>query len=546
MDRPDTFAFEGRPTGAEFRKVCFETAGYLGRVVESTYGPYGMDKLLVDAWGDMSATNSGSRVLEMIDVDNPVAELLVEDCNLSEESGDGSTFAVILMAALLAEAETLLDRGLAPVTVVDGYTTAAEHARRALGDVAVDVTPDRTEAYALARTATAGRFTETDREHIRRVVLDVVDVLEPDCVSIDALEFEEDIRLGVDSTRTVQGAVVRSDVVDETMPQDVADASVLLLEEGIVPPRDRGDEETRVTVEAPTDYEAFLDHEQAAVARQADCVVDLGVDVVASQGHLHGPVVDRLRQADVLTIHELKDETFDRLRRAVGGETAISGEIPGTTLGRAGRITVTEIGAGSTPGIVFADCDTTEIATVVVNGGTTRVTAEARRAITQGVAAVAAAYEDPRVVPGGGAVEIEAARRVRDHIESGPASLAVGAFADALLAPVARLIKNAGYDPFDTVATLRTRHDDGQVDAGVDIETGGPMRAYERGVIEPVLVKRHAIQAATDAATTVLRIDGIVPMQGDGDAIGSGPGDGTDPEDAPDLSSGSMSGIGLG
>lgn len=536
------------PVETDGREEILAAGQHLGHIVESTYGPYGMDKLLVDAVGDMSATNSGSRILEMVEVTDPVARMVLEACTPAGEGGDGSTFSVLLAVELLDEATELIDRGVSPVTIADGYVRARDRAAAALEEVSVDVSPEREERYAIAKTATAGRFTELDREHLRRVVLDVVDVLRPEDVSTEALAFEEDIRLGIDSSRTVRGAVVRSEVVGEAAPDTVRDASVLLLEEGVVPVRDRGDDERLLTVDDPDDYEAFLEYDRETVVDRAQQVIDLGADVVVSTGHLHEYATDHLNRAGVLAVHELRNEQLDRIQRAVGGETTVSTAIPGTALGGAGQVTVSEIGSGTRPAVVFGDCDSTEIATVIVNGGTTRVTAEARRTIAQGVAAVAATYTDPRVVPGGGAAELEAARRVEAEAEGGVGSMAVRAYADALTAPVATLAANAGCDPIDVLATLRAHHDDGAVDAGVDVETGGTMRAYEMGVIEPVRSKRRAIRRATDIVTTLLRIDGILPMTGGDvmDTLGAKEAADADPGDRPDLSSGSKGGLGLG
>lgn len=508
-----------RLAGDEFRDKSFRAAQAVGQLLRETYGPYGRDKLLVDHLGTGYVSNQGSDILDRLHIDNPVAQLLVDTCEASERYADGSTFAVLLACELLEEADALLEQGLPPAEIVRGFDHARAAAERALADVAVPLELDDRERYALVSTATAGRFTEANVEHLRRVVLDAADVLGSD-VSLDRVHFEESIRLSLDSSRVVAGAVLRADPPHDDMPTDVVDARVLLLSDPVTrqkPSEMVGHE--NVTIHGEETVEGAVASTRRTFDERVQAITDTGADVVVCRGNLDDRVVTELASAGMLVFHEndVPQEDFERVHRAVGGSTAPPEDVESATLGYSGRVTVTNVGSGTKSGVLFADCDDSDTVSIVVHAGTASGSDQAKRVLKQGLGALAAAHEEPRAVPGGGAAEMEAARAVRDAASEvrSRGAVAVDAYADALESTVAQLVSNCGHSPLDGLPRLRSAHADGEVDAAVDVETGGLTSAYEQGIIEPYESKRLALGAGTDSAVSLLRVDAILPRVDD-------------------------------
>jgi len=500
----------------DFQQTAFEAIRALGDIVRATYGPHGRDKLMIDPYGDGFVSNQGSDILDRLDVRDPVGGMLVDACGDADRLPDGSTFAVLLATALIDEAESLVEDGVSPVTIARGYERAVGAAVEALEDVAIPLELTDRERYALVTTAINGRFVDSQIDHLRRVSLDAASVLAPD-VSLDKVHFEQDIRLGIDQSRVVQGAILRSNVPHDGMPRDIFDADVLLLSEPVArPDTDELLSVDGIDVSSPEAVDAVRESRDGYYEGALQAVCDSGADVVVCSGHLDGGPLATFADAGILALHEVKDEKFDRVQAAIGGDVVMPDGVADATLGHSGRVTVTDLGSGSIKGVLFADCPDTDLASVLVNAGTATGGDLTKRILKQGIGTLESAYTDPRVIPGGGAAELVGARGVGELATetSGKERLAVDAFADALEVPVAQLIRNSGYDPLDVLPRLRSEHGAGDRDAALDVDTGGLTSAYETGIIEPIGIKRLALDIATEFTMSVLRTDAILPRTG--------------------------------
>ncbi|WP_101296157.1 TCP-1/cpn60 chaperonin family protein [Halegenticoccus soli] len=526
--------------GDAFRENSFQAARALGQLLRTTYGPCGRDKFLIDHLGTGYISNQGTDILDRLNIANPVAQLIVNACKFSERYADGSTFAVLVTCELLKEAETLVESGLSPIEIAHGFERAFVTAEAALDDVAVPLKLNERERYALVSTVTSGRFTDSSAKHLRRVVLDAGDVLAPD-VAVSRVYFEESIRLGLDRSRVVAGTILRANPTHHDMPTDIMNANILLLSEPVTKPnlKDLFGEES-VTLGSMATLQGATESTQQVFEKRIQDIIESGADVVVCRGSLDSSVVYELAAEGILVFHQndVSEEDLSRVHRAVGGTIVPPKDIKSAKLGHSGRVTVTNIGSGTIKGVLFADCDDPDIVSIIVHAGTASGSDHAKRMLKQGIGSLAAVYDDPRAVPGGGATELEAARTVRD-IAAGVGernTLAIEAYADALESTVAQLIQNTGHDALDVLPQLKAAHADGTDDAAVDVGSGGVTTAYEWGIIEPYESKRLALQAGTEAAISLLRIDALLPRTG-GEAPDLGP-DGN-PMSPPDVGWGS-------
>src|SRR5882762_10077411 len=128
--------------GRDAQKNNITAAKLIAEIVHTSLGPRGMDKMLVDSLGDVTITNDGATILKEIDVQHPAAKMLEEISKATDnEVGDGTTSAVVLAGALLDNAESLIDKGVHPTVVVDGYMKALEKAEQVLEKIAEKVDP---------------------------------------------------------------------------------------------------------------------------------------------------------------------------------------------------------------------------------------------------------------------------------------------------------------------------------------------------------------------------------------------------------------------
>jgi chaperonin GroEL (HSP60 family) len=140
---------------------------------------------------------------------------------------------------------------------------------------------------------------------------------------------------------------------------------------------------------------------------------------------------------------------------------------------------------------------------------------------------VGVVIEDGKILAGGGAPEVELALRLREYASTltGREQLAVNKFADALEIIPKTLAENSGLDAIDMLVELRSQHEKGNKNVGLDVYEGKAVDMYRNNVIEPLRVKTQAISSATEAASMILRIDDVISSAKD-----------ANPKKKPDLS----------
>jgi chaperonin GroEL (HSP60 family) len=153
-----------------------------------------------------------------------------------------------------------------------------------------------------------------------------------------------------------------------------------------------------------------------------------------------------------------------------------------------------------------------------MHGGTGHVIDEIESAIKDGLGDVVASLKSGLVVPGGGAIEIELSKRLKEFGQSlsGREQLAVEEFANALEYIPVTLAENAGLDPIDVLTELKSRHDSGERNAGLNLFKNKIENVLEARILEPQKIKTQAISSAADVAIMILRIDDVIASTGNG------------------------------
>src|ERR1700753_2077039 len=117
-------------------------------------GPRGLDKILISPDGDITVTNDGATILGQMEISNHVAKLLVElSKSQDEEIGDGTTGVVVLAAAMLEQAADLIDKGIHPIRIADGYDQACEIALAELDRISDEIPFTKDDTSNLLKVA---------------------------------------------------------------------------------------------------------------------------------------------------------------------------------------------------------------------------------------------------------------------------------------------------------------------------------------------------------------------------------------------------------
>ena len=533
-----------RTSGKDAQSMNITAGKAVAESVRTTLGPKGMDKMLVDNSGSVVVTNDGVTILEEMDIEHPAANMIVEVAQTQEdEVGDGTTTAVVISGELLGRAEDLLDQDIHATILTQGYRQAAEHAKDALEEIAIDVDEDDTDILeSIASTAMTGKGAENAKDMLSSLVVRAVQaVADEEGIDTDNVSLETVVGSTIDESELVEGVIVDKERVHENMPYATEDADVALLDTAIEVPETELDTEVNVT--DPDQLQEFLDQEEQQLREYVDAIAAAGADVVFCQKGIDDMAQHYLAQEGIIAVRRAKKSDMKALSRATGGRIVSNvDDISADDLGFAGSVAQKDIGGDQR--IFIEEVEDARSVTLVVRGGTEHVVDEVERAIKDSLGVVATTLEDGQVLPGGGAPEAHLALELRDFADSvgGREQLAVEAFADAIDVVPRTLAENAGLDPIDSLVDLRSSHDSGNHATGLDAYTGDVAEMVEQGVVEPLPVKTQAVESATEAAVMILRIDDVIAA---GDLKG-GSSDDDDGEDMPGGAGGPGGGMGGG
>nr|WP_299234259.1 thermosome subunit beta [Natronomonas sp.] len=483
--------------------------------VRSTLGPKGMDKMLVSSTGSITVTNDGVTILQEMDIDNPTASMIVEVAETQEdEAGDGTTTAVSVAGELLANAEDLIEQDIHATAIIKGFQLASERAREEIDNVAHDVDPEDTELLKqVAETSMTGKGAELEKEALAELVVSAVQAVTVEAddgetvVDLEYVNTETQTGRSAGESELLNGAVVDKSLAHADMPTSADDADVLLLDTAIE--IDDTDADASLQLDSPDQLQDFLDKEEEQLRQKVDAIAEAGADVVFCQKGIDDLAEHFLAKEGIVAASRVKKSDLSFLREVTEGDIVSDIDALGAeSLGSAD----VEYDESEELFYVEGTGEDSHGVTLLLRGSTDHVVDELERGIGDALEVVAQTVSDGRVLAGGGAVEVEVARRVRDYADSvsGREQLAVEAFADALELVPRVLAGNAGLDSIDTLVDLRSAHDDGDETAGLNVFTGEVVDTFEAGVVEPAHAKRQGISSATEAANLVLKIDDII------------------------------------
>ncbi|MGA3060607.1 MAG: thermosome subunit beta [Candidatus Bathyarchaeia archaeon] len=524
-----------RSRGKEAQRNNIMAAQVIGEVLKTTLGPRGMDKMLVDSLGDITITNDGAAILKEIDVEHPAAKMMVEIAKTQDDMvGDGTTTAVVLASELLKKAQELLEQNIHPIILVSGYRKASQKAIEVLNKIAIPLdVNDRKTLLKVALTSMSSKSVGSAREHLAEISIEAVMQIaeqrgDKTIADIDNIQLIKKTGKSLLETQLIRGIIIDKEVVNPAMPKTKENAKILLLDSALE--IEKTEISAEIRIKDPSQMKAFLDQENDMMQNMVTKVKASGADIVFCQKGIDDMVQHYLAKAGIMAARRVKESDMEKLARATGGRIISQlDDLKKADLGLAGLVDERKIGDDK---MIFVEkCKDPHSVAILIRAGLERMVDEAERAITDSLSVVSDVIENNKIVPGGGAVEIEVSKELRKYANKvgGREQLAVEAFADAMEVIPRTLAENAGLQPIDILVELRSKHDTAEgKNIGINVFTGKLQNSVEAGVIEPLVVKEQAIKSAAESAAMILRIDDVItaksPKGGPGGPGGGMPG----------------------
>jgi len=505
-----------RTRGHDAQHANIMAAKIVAESVKSALGPKGMDKMLVDSFGDVTITSDGRTVLDEMDIQHPAAKMMVEVAKTQDdEVGDGTTSAVIIAGELLAKAEDLIEKNVHPTVIIDGYRKAADKALETLEKIAILVgSTEKAWIKKVATTSMASKLVAEHKEQLADIaaqaILHVSEKGEEGYkADVDDVMVEKKPGESLNDTKLIHGIVVDKEVVHPGMPKRVEKAKIALLDTALEIEKTEFD--AKINIESPEQMEAFLQQEESMIKDMVDKVAAKGANVVIAQKGIDDLAQHFLARKGILAVRRVKKSDMEKLAKATGGKIITNlDDIRPSDLGYAELVEERKIGDDK---MTFIEgCKNPKSVAILIRGGTERIVAEAERSVHDALCVARDVVQEPKIVAGGGSPEMEMAKMLKEYAGSLPGreQLAVMSYAEALESVPITLSENAGLDPIDIISELRARHEKGEVWAGIEVHEGKVKNMEKAGVFEPLAVKKQIIKSATEAATMILKIDDII------------------------------------
>ncbi|KAL2548361.1 T-complex protein 1 subunit eta [Forsythia ovata] len=487
---------QGKPQLVSNINACMAVAD----VVRTTLGPRGMDKLIHDEKGNTTISNDGATIMKLLDIVHPAAKILVDIAKSQDsEVGDGTTTVVLFAGEFLKEAKPFIEDGVHPQNLIRSYRTASQLAIEKIKELAVSIAGKSLEEKKsllgkCAATTLSSKLIGGEKEFFASMVVDAV------------IAIGTDDRLNMIGIKKVPGGNMRDSFLVngvafkktfsyagfEQQPKKFVNPKILLLNIELELKSEKENAEIRLS--DPLQYQSIVDAEWNIIYDKLDkCYF-----------------ADR----DIFCAGRVTEEDLQRVAAATGGtvQTSVNNVID-EVLGYCEVFEERQV--GNERFNIFSGCPSGQTATIVLRGGADQFIEEAERSLHDAIMIVRRALKNSTVVAGGGAIDMEISRYLRQHARTiaGKSQLFINSYAKALEVIPRQLCDNAGFDATDVLNKLRQKHalPSGEgAPYGVDINTGGIADSFANFVWEPAVVKINAINAATEAACLVLSVDETV------------------------------------
>lgn len=494
--------------------------------IRSTLGPRGMDKLIVDNRGKATISNDGATIMKLLDVVHPAAKTLVDIAKSQDaEVGDGTTSVVILAGEFLKQCKPFVEEGVHPRVIIRAFRKATKLALDRISELAVKINKDNPEEYKsllmkCAATSMSSKLIHQQKEYFSKMVVDAVMMLD-ELLPLNMIGIKKVQGGALEDTVLVPGVAFKktfSYAGFEMQKKTYKNPKIALLNIELELKAEKDNAEVRL--DNVEEYQKVVDAEWNILYDKLDRIEKSGASVVLSKLPIGDVATQYFADRDMFCAGRVPDEDLLRTMKACGGAIQSTvHDLNDETLGTCETFEEKQVGGERFN--FFYGCPKSTSCTIILRGGAEQFMEETERSLHDAIMIVRRAMKNDSVVAGGGAIDMELSKYLRNYARTiaGKEQLIIGAMAKAFEVIARQLCDNAGFDATNILNKLRQKHAQEGVWFGVDVMNEDIADNFEACVWEPAIVKSNAITAASEATCLLLSVDETVknPRSGQGD-----------------------------
>lgn len=537
-----------RETGMDVRNGNVMAVQAISNIVKTSLGPQGLDKMLVDDIGDVTITNDGATILNLLEVEHPAAKVLTELAQIQDkEVGDGTTSVVILAAELLRRGNQLIQNKIHPTTVIAGFRQALKESIAHIKEHLI-IKKDSIDDELLkmtAKTSLSSKLIGPESEHFSDIIVKAMKAVEMKSLDGTLKYPVKNVNIlkahgkSMNESELVQGYAIMTMRGAQGMPLTVKNAKIACLDMQLG--KFRLQPGVAVLIEDPEHLEKVRQRELDITKERCKKLIEAGVNVVLCTKGIDEFAIKYFVEAGAIAVRRCEKQDLKRIATASGGKVIISfaeegGEevIDKDSLGEAEE--VSEERVGDNDYIFIKNMKNTKAQTILLRGANEFMLDEVERSVHDALCAVKRVLESKTLVVGGGCVETSTSIFLENYARGlgNREQLAINEFAEALSVIPKQLAINAAKDATDLLTKLRYIHEKYQKESkdstdektqqlkhtGLDLDKGKVRNNFKAGVFEPAISKIKSLKFATEAAITILRIDDLIRLEPEKDKRG--------------------------
>ncbi|KAH8696659.1 putative t-complex protein 1 alpha subunit [Talaromyces proteolyticus] len=533
-------------SGADIRDQNVLATQAISNVVKSSFGPSGLDKMMVDDIGDVTVTNDGATILSLLDIEHPAGKILVDLAQQQDkEVGDGTTSVVLIASELLRRANELVKNRIHPTTIITGYRLALREAVKYMNEnISTKVENlGKDSLLNIAKTSMSSKIIGADADFFANMVVDAMLLVKSTNQRNEVKYPVKAVNVlkahGKSSTESilVKGYALNCTVASQAMKTRITDAKIACLDMNLQ--KERMKLGVHITVDDPQQLEKIRERESGIVLDRVEMILKAGANVILTTKGIDDMVLKTFVEKGAIGVRRCKKEDLRRIAKATGATlistlSDLNGDekFEASYLGYAEEVVQERISDDEC--ILVKGTKAHSSASIILRGPNDFQLDEMERSVHDSLSAVKRTLESGSIVPGGGAVETALHIYLEEFAVtvSSREQLAIGEFAQSLLVIPKTLAVNAAKDSSELVAQLRVRHaisqrvQEGDANEeekaiakkktyrnyGLDLTKGRVIDSVKAGVIEPSMSKVKQLKSAVEACIAIMRIDTMIKL----------------------------------